>query len=255
MIKTVICMKWGDLYSSDYVNVLYSAVKRNITGDFRFICLTDKNDGININVETYPIPDIGLEPDHWHHGAWPKISVFKENLYNLTGHALFIDLDTFIMGSIDDFFNFAPTAISVIDVGPWGKDTPVHKRVVGTGIFCFEIGKYSHFVSNLQNNLHTFINRHKLEQVYVQEICENIEFWPKSWVISYKRTLRQPIGKDLIFPPNTPGPLTKVIAFHGNPRPIDLINKGFYNRDRFPHFLLKSVDWAREYWVNNGGNL
>ena len=42
-------MKWGNLYSSDYVNVLYNATKRNITGDFRFICLTDKNDGINIS--------------------------------------------------------------------------------------------------------------------------------------------------------------------------------------------------------------
>ena len=184
-----------------------------------------------------------------------KYLFFKENLYNLTGHALFIDLDTFIMGSIDEFFNFAPNAISAIDVGPWGKDTPAHERVVGTGIFCFEIGKYSHFVSNLQNNLTTLINQHELEQVYVQEICENIEFWPESWVISYKRSLRQPIGKDLIFSPTKPGPQTKVIAFHGKPRPIDLINKGFYNRDRFPHFLLRSVDWARDYWLQNGGRL
>ena len=136
-----------------------------------------------------------------------------------------------------------------------GKDTPAHERVVGTGIFCFEIGKYSHFVSNLQNNLNTLINQHELEQVYVQEICENIEFWPEPWVISYKRSLRQPIGKDLIFSPTKPGPQTKVIAFHGKPRPIDLINKGFYNRDRFPHFLLRSVDWARDYWLENGGSL
>ena len=159
------------------------------------------------------------------------------------------------MGSIDEFFNFAPNAISVIDVGPWGKDTPAHERVVGTGIFCFEIGKYSHFVSNLQNNLNTLVNQHELEQVYVQEICENIEFWPEPWVISYKRSLRQPIGKDLIFSPTKPGPQTKVIAFHGKPRPIDLITKGFYNRDRFPHFLLRSVDWARDYWLQNGGSL
>ncbi len=256
MKKTVLCMKWGDLYSADYVNVLYNAVKKNITGDYRFVCLTDKNDGINPNIEIYPIPDIGLEQEHWNHGAWPKISVFLEKLYNLSGHLLFIDLDTFIMGSIDDFFNFAPNSISVIDVGDnWGKATTVHERLVGTGIFCFEIGKYSHFVSNLQNNLQTLINQYELEQVYVQSICKNIEFWPKSWVISYKRSLRQPVGKDLIFSPHKPGTQTKVIAFHGKPRPIDLINKGFYNRDRFPHFLLRSVGWARDYWMRNGGDL
>ena len=59
MKKTVLCMKWGDLYSADYVNVLYNAVKRNLSGDYRFVCLTDKADGIHADVETYPIPDIG----------------------------------------------------------------------------------------------------------------------------------------------------------------------------------------------------
>ena len=255
MKKTVLCMKWGDLYSADYVNVLYNAVKRNLSGDYRFVCLTDKEDGIHADVETYPIPDIGLKPEHWHHGAWPKISVFKDKLYDLSGHVLFIDLDTFVMGSIDEFFSFSPETISVIDVGDnWGKDTLLHTRLVGTGIFCFEIGKYPHFVTNLQANLQTLINEHKLEQIYVQSVCSNIEFWPKSWVISYKKSLRQPIGKDLIFQPNTPGANTKIIAFHGKPRPIDLINRGFYNRDRFPHFLLRSTEWARNYWRDHGGN-
>ena len=109
-------------------------------------------------------------------------------------------------------------------------------------------------MTNLQTNLQTLINQHKLEQIYVQSVCTNIEFWQKSWVISYKKSLRQPIGRDLIFQPNAPGANTKIIAFHGKPRPIDLINRGFYNRDRFPHFLLRSAEWARSYWRDHGGN-
>ncbi len=41
MDRVVICMKWGTLYSADYVNVLYNAVRAHLEGPFRFVCLTD----------------------------------------------------------------------------------------------------------------------------------------------------------------------------------------------------------------------
>ena len=85
MKKTVLCMKWGDLYSADYVNVLYNAVKRNLSGDYRFVCLTDKEDGIHADVETYPIPDIGLKPEHWRHGAGLKFQFLRISYTTLVG--------------------------------------------------------------------------------------------------------------------------------------------------------------------------
>ncbi|NCV49381.1 MAG: hypothetical protein EBW46_06690 [Rhodobacterales bacterium] len=99
--RVVICMKWGTLYSADYVNVLFNACKANISGDFRFVCLTDHAEDLANGIEAFPIPDIGLEEPHWKHGAWPKISVFKQQLYGLQGRGLFIDLDTVIWGSLD----------------------------------------------------------------------------------------------------------------------------------------------------------
>jgi len=54
----VICIKWGDLYSSDYVNKLYAMVERNITRDHRFVCLTDDTTGLKSEIETTPIPEI-----------------------------------------------------------------------------------------------------------------------------------------------------------------------------------------------------
>ena len=37
----VICVKEGTKYDSDYVNILYFMVKRNLTIPFDFICLTE----------------------------------------------------------------------------------------------------------------------------------------------------------------------------------------------------------------------
>ena len=51
-------IKWGDKYSSDYVNNLYHMVKKNYTGEFRFICYTD--DATNLECEVHPIPDDDL---------------------------------------------------------------------------------------------------------------------------------------------------------------------------------------------------
>ena len=54
----VICLKFGDYYSPEYINKLYRGVKRNLSRPFRFICVTEKPEGILPEVETilFPLP-------------------------------------------------------------------------------------------------------------------------------------------------------------------------------------------------------
>ena len=49
--RVILCMKWGTKYGPEYVNRLYAMVRRNLTGDFRFVCLTDDGTGIRSEVE------------------------------------------------------------------------------------------------------------------------------------------------------------------------------------------------------------
>jgi len=44
--RIVLCMKWGTKYGPEYVNRLYGMVRRHLKGDFRFVCLTDRSDGV-----------------------------------------------------------------------------------------------------------------------------------------------------------------------------------------------------------------
>ena len=104
MEKVVICMKWGAGYAPDYVNVLASAVKKHLKQPYRFVCLTDDAAGISDDVECYPIPEMGLTKSNAGFGAWQKVSIFKEDLYGLTGRALFIDLDSMICSDLAPMF-------------------------------------------------------------------------------------------------------------------------------------------------------
>ena len=56
MTQTVICMKWGTRYGPDYVNRLYSMIERHTAQPTRLVCYTDESEGINSNVQVYPLP-------------------------------------------------------------------------------------------------------------------------------------------------------------------------------------------------------
>jgi len=96
----VVCFKTGDKYSSEYVNKLYSMVKRNTSFNFNFICFTDDPVGIKQHQESHidvrPLPHKGL--NHW----WNRMALFKKGV--LTGPCINIDLDVVIHDNIDELF-------------------------------------------------------------------------------------------------------------------------------------------------------
>jgi hypothetical protein len=247
--RVVLCMKWGTLYSADYVNVLYSAVRSNLAGPFRFVCLTDDPTGINPSVETFPIPDIGLEPSDWRGGGWPKLSVFKQDLFGLTGRALFIDLDTVVAAPIDEMFD-QPGELVVIDTGPnWKRGGTAAPPLAGTGIFAFNLGGHAHILETFMAERRDRILRHRIEQAYVQAVAPSVAYWPAGWVVSFKYHLRRAVGLGLLLQPRAPSTPAKIVAFHGKPRPTDLITARFWGIP--PHLGRGPVGWMLNYWTRN----
>ena len=251
--RVVMCMKWGTLYPPEYVNVLYSAARKNITGPFRFVCLTSEAEGLHPDIEHYPIPDLGLQQRYWDKGGWAKLSVFAKDLYGLTGRCLFIDLDMVIWNNIDAFFDF-PGEIVSTDMGPNWKPKPGNgPKLTGTCIFAFTLGQNPEILDRFMADQDGMVARDRIEQVYIGNEAREMNFWPPEWVISFKYHLRRPVGIGLFLPPKPPGPENKVLAFHGVPRPIDLI------RDRWwgiaPNTGRGPVKWMRDYWVEHGGTV
>lgn len=250
--KVILCMKWGSLYCADYVNVLFSACKKYISGEFRFVCLTDDSAGLSADIESFPIPEIGLSEIHFKNGAWPKITVFSDDLYGITGRALFIDLDTYINRSIDEMFEF-PGDLVAIDSSPWRYSDGIRRTM--SSIFSFELGTLGYVTRILSSDIEGNFSKYGIEQDYLHAVVKNISYWPDEWIVSFKYHLRQPLVFDRFRPPNSPPQKAKIVAFHGRPRPSDLLGGYRGNWDVFPHYGSGAVDWMRDYWVEHGGAL
>lgn len=255
--RIVLCMKWGTLFPPDYVNVLYNACRGAISGRFRFVCLTDDAQGFQDGIEALPIPDIGLAPGEWYtRGVWPKLALYAGDLHGLRGRCLFVDLDMVVMRGLDEMFE-RPGAFTGIDVGEGWRPGREGTRPpeLGTGAFAFDIGSQPQILDAFQADKAGAMARFRNEQDFVAAHAEGLAFWPAGWVISFKRWLRQPIGLDLMLPPKEPPDSAKIIAFHGDPRPIALVPErtGFW--DRFPHMGHGQVGWVRDYWLEHGGRM
>ena len=91
-LVTIICMKWGKKYGAEYVNKLYAMVDRNITLPFQMVCFTDDGSGVNSNVIIKDLPPLDL-PEGTPERGWNKLTTLQNDLGDLSGEALFLDLD------------------------------------------------------------------------------------------------------------------------------------------------------------------
>ena len=245
--KIVICMHWGTMYSPEYVNILYRAVAANIDGDFRFVCLSDKEQPTFLpEVERYPIPDIGIEHKYWYSGCWPKISLFKKDLYGLSGRALFIDLDMIICGNLNPLFDVAGAFVTVDGGKNWYPNKQGFAQSVCSCVFTFTIGECEQMFNTFKTNQQ---DHYKLiwEQAFIEKYQKPLGFYDKDWVVSFKRSLRWPPLVGLFLEPKTPSAVTKIVSFHGKPNPKDLLKrKSFWGVGVKKGF--GQVTWIKEYW-------
>ncbi|MDX3772597.1 hypothetical protein QE250_00545 [Chromatiaceae bacterium AAb-1] len=241
----VLCIKWGAKYGPDYVNKLYSMVSRNLSRPFRFVCLTDDATGIDPQVETRDIPQVGFAdfdqrlPWSKAHG-WLKVTSFAENLYDLTGPTLFIDLDVVIVGSIDSFFEISPEVPFMV-IKEWDKD-----NTGNTSVYRFTIGAHSDLIAELKTNKEKILQQVRNEQEYVTGYLarqQKLQYWPQEWCVSFKRHC-MPKGILGWFKPAEIPPGAKIVIFHGKPNPHDVIagRSGKWYRRVLP------VQWVEDLW-------
>ena len=272
-------MRWGKLYPAVYVNVLYNAVKDHLEEPFRFICFTDDAEGLNPQIEVRAIPDLGLPEKAWKRGAWPKIGVFAEDAFDFSGRALFIDLDTMITGDIEPFFHDRGT-FRAIGRSSWtmlaapkpaiyrwvkpkiqyietrlGLMPPkipekigVERSNMGTGIFAFDIGAHTDLVNTFKNDIDGALSSYQNEQHFVQNNLVSWDPWPDKTICSVKYHLFRPLLQSYFRHPMPPPEQISIVAFHGDPRPLDMATKLLSSKNEFPHVWIGKVKWLRDYW-------
>lgn len=254
--RIVLCLKWGTLFPADYVNVLYRAIRAHLSDGFRLVCLTDRTEGLDPGILTAPIPDIGLTPAQIAApGVWRKLALFHPEVAALApgARALVIDLDMMILGPLDPFFK-AQGGVVAQDMGEsWRPNGPVHPPEPGTCVFAFTLGEQQQILKEFTADPDTAMARFQNEQDFVAAYATDVSLWPNGAVISFKRHCVRRYGRDLIWPPRPPAPGPAILAFHGDPRPADLLRAGVWGR--FPHLGRGPVGWVVDYWTGHGGRL
>ncbi len=244
-MQTIICMKWGKRYGPDFVNRLYSSIKRHTKKPTKFYCFTDDNMGINKQISCKKLPKINL-PKNISFTPWRKLSVWQYPLEELEGDVLFLDLDLIITGNLDQFFDYKPGNYCVIE--NW---TQLGQNIGNTSCFRFPIGKYSSVFKKFQEDPTKIWKLHHIEQIYISHEIKNQIFWPNEWCKSFKHDLLPKWPMRIWRPAMLPRG-TCIVAFTGKPDPDDVI-KGVWpvKKSKFYKKIykqLKTPKWVVENW-------
>jgi hypothetical protein len=212
-------MKWGTMYGPEYVNIMHSMIRRNVTGDFTLICFTDDATGIKPEVKCLPIPLLECEIPPDVPGKWPKIALWGRDLGGLSGPALFIDLDSVIASNIDGYFTYGDPS-DVIVARNWVRWFGKHGQ---TSVFRFPVGENAYMLEDLRANSVEISRKYRFEQNYVTAgVKGGVKFWPYGWTKHFGIHCMGIWPLRWLRPPVLPKGV-KIVTFPGNPKPPDAI--------------------------------
>lgn len=216
----VVCLKYGDKYTAQYVNKLYNMVRRHTTGDVGFYCVTENTIGLDSHIKVIPLPEQkSLQ------GWWYKPFVFSQD-FPVKGKLLFLDLDIVIIKNIDCFFEYTPTKFCIIrdftrSMNPsWSR--------YNSSVFRLDSGSLDHVWALLVKDPSVTRRLHGDQDWIYEKVKDNVQFWPDEWCQSYKWEVRSRaelvgVGRQRNFATVITTPKikkeTKILVFHGDPKP------------------------------------
>jgi hypothetical protein len=105
---------WGDKYGVDIINRLVASVELHCTCRPRFVLITDRDrPGLPAHVQCVPFPEHWLEPALKRSGCQAKLVMFEEGILQTDLPAIYIDLDTIVMGDMSRLLALQHTPQSV----------------------------------------------------------------------------------------------------------------------------------------------
>jgi hypothetical protein len=232
-------MKWGTKYGPEYVNRLYAMVRRHLRGEFCFVCLTDRDEGIRSEVQCLPIPPLAL-PEGIPERGWTKLTTFSADLHGLSGTALFLDLDVVIVDDITPFFEQPGRFLIIHDwKRPW--------RITGnSSVYRFELGAHPQVLERFRREHASIRARLRNEQAWLSEFMQQqgvLAYWPSQWCASWKYHCipRFPLNhwRAPVIPKGA-----RILVFHGVMNPPDAL----VGRSQGNWRQAQPAPWIAEHW-------
>ncbi|KUF11515.1 hypothetical protein [Pseudoponticoccus marisrubri] len=248
----IMCIKWGTAFGPEYVNRLYSGVRRHMTRPLRFMCMTDRAEGLHPEIEVLDLPvEPFAEPMNAalavanRQGAMRKTSLFRPGLVpDLEGPVLGFDLDVVITGSLDAIHDLAPGTVAMRH--DWTEKRK--GRPTGHGsVFRFDPAQHGFLYDDLAANPYAEVEAARgSEQRYTSHKALErgvFTYIPGDWVVSFKYDCNS-FPLNYLRAPRLPDD-ARVVCFHGHPKMDEAIDgyAGSVIRRSRP------CDWLREHWI------
>lgn len=229
-LKQVVCVKWGSAYGPEYVNRLYGMVARHTTPPFHVVCLTDDRQGLRPEVECFDLPELGVPQPQRTLGKWRKQVLWGRTVPGLEGVALFVDLDSVIVGSLDGYFEIGDPS-DVYTARNWAR--PLEK-LGQTSVFRFPVGGNPQLLENFRADPQGIADKYGFEQHYVTaSVTGGIKFWPEAWTRHFRLHCLPPFPLRYFLPAKLPAG-ARIVTFPGGPNPDDVM-VGRWNKKAPPH--------------------
>lgn len=252
---SILCMKWGSMYGPEYVNHLREGVSRHLKRPHRFVCFTDDATGLRPDVEVRPLPELGLPPGHGDK-RWQKLALFRRDLADVTGIALFLDLDLVIVDDLEPFFAL-PGDFFIIRDDDLFRRKPLRKlkdpardrflaTVGNSSVFRYTVGAHAYVLDAFVADPAAATAQYRLSQQFQSAQLAahgHLHYWPREWCVSFKNQCVPRGLKSFAADPALP-PGARIVVFAGNPKMSEVLAGGgqkWYRR-------IGSVDWLRRAW-------
>mgnify|MGYP001214238691 FL=1 len=217
----IVCVKWGNKYISQYVNVLYNMVKRHTTVPFEFHCITDDPKGLDAHIKTIKLPN-----DPWIKTWWSKLWMFGSH-FPLQGNILYFDLDVIVFKNIDELFNHNPDKFMIIR--DFNRCRIKDWKLCNSSVMRWKTGTMNYLWNDFVTKPNKVMQENHGDQDWITKRAEqDTTHWPDEWIRSYKwemiglKDTKIRKGKKYVF--NHPARITehnKVAVFHGDPKPFN----------------------------------
>jgi len=256
-LANVVCMKWGDKYPAAYVNRLFGGVRRFLKPPFRFLCFTDKPEGIAAGVEIHPLPSEPFEADLKvlmyevkNKGAWRKVSLFKPGLAGMEGPILGFDIDVVVTGPLEALFDFAPGKVCMRR--EWRDARRLRQGGHGS-VFRFDPAVHGYLYSEFAADPMGCAARVRgSEQRYTSLSAlrhGDLEYFPPRWIASFKYNVIPLPPFNFFTEPHVPKD-ARVVCFHGRPSMEEAL--AGYRAEWWRS--TRPADWLVDYWLQGERN-
>jgi hypothetical protein len=257
-----VSIKWGRHFSPDYVNVLHHHVSRNVSRKHRFICVTDDAAGLHPAIETIPLPDLNLSEKRSRLGRWQKLALFKVGLLPDVDVAIYMDLDTMVLDSLDQLVDHVIGTPGFHILREWNPAVwnvvPVRLRPDRGGqssILGWRPSDQHRIFDEFVRDPEEVYRQVSNDQGHITRTAEQLRYLPHQFCVSFKRHCVAHYPLNLIFKTPRKPRRAPIVVFHGRPRPTDLLQAEGVRWGTKYRFGFEPVDWVQRYWEEGRGRL